>query len=72
MLSAADETSLKGLVSQSNADDSTKTLLIRLIDALASKGLASADQTVGLASGSFAASGAETLTIKNGLITAKA
>jgi len=72
MLTAASETKLKNIVQGSTLDDTLKTVLIRLIDELAVMSPAAANQTVGLASGSFAASGAETLTIVNGIITAKA
>lgn len=64
-LSAADELALKGLVNQSTADDSTKLLLIRIIDLLASKNVVAGDGTVG-ATGTLGLSVAGT--VKNGLV----
>jgi hypothetical protein len=70
MLTVADEKKLKGIVNGSTIDDTMKQLLVKVIDALAVMAPASAAQVVGLADDTFAASGSETITIKDGVITA--
>jgi hypothetical protein len=69
MLTVADEAKLKNIVNQSTIDDTTKLVLIRVIDALAVMAPAAADQTVGLATDDFVGT-TEHVTIKNGIITA--
>lgn len=69
MLTAANEATLKAMVTTSTIDSTMKTLLIKLIDALAGYSPAAADGTVGLATDTLVGT-TETITIKNGIITA--